>query len=854
MLDRLLPALLFLTGAAGLVYEVVVARLLGQHLGSSGASQAVTLATFLGGLSLGAVLAGKAQTRWLATLRSPLAGYAVLEAAIGLWALLLPMVAEAVFAAWGGLAAAVEPGSAAAVAVKMAIAATLLLPLATAMGATLPALAVGLRRTWGDNVVTLIGRYYAINAAGAAAGALLAGFWLIEKVGLELPLTLGACVNFGVAFAVWRASPLPAEAESTQSEPAWQPTPVPTTLLAIALITGAVALCSEVLWTRLASLLLGASTYSFALMLAVAIAGIAMGSGWAVRALVAGQPALHLLATSQFIAGVAALVLVARSNELALELAVARSRLVPVPENYAIWLVGGGGWFALHLFPAAFGLGAVFPALLAAAHQAGCRADAATARLLAANTAGNLLGALGGGFVLMPVVGVEGALAVCGAVSLGLGAWAQWPEHNTRALRWPLAAVVCAGLWFAAFPPQDGALSRGLFRLRAATPQQAREQIQSLQGIRQVFRHDGKDATIVVDQYPDGLLIFRTNGKADGGTGDAATQLMLGHLGPLLHPAAKQALVIGLGTGQTAAALVSHAGMQVHAVELSAAVVQAAGLFSKHNDDVLHHPRLKITVADAREVLHSLPAQSLDLVVSEPSNPWIAGIADLYTAQAFERVRDRLRGSGLLVQWIHTYEMSDASLQAIVCTLHGVFAHVAVFRMDPGDLALVASATPLRFDADAAAKLLQQAAVVQSLRRRQRPEVPVTIDQFLITQLAGPSTVARLCQRFSAPLQEKFPRLEYTAPRDFFAGTSAARFVKALDTRVTAAPDTFFVAHLAAKPLDVGRRAALSTFLLAGHHGPEQALVAATTGQGQAPAGAPLAVALAAAVTALQAR
>lgn len=832
MIARLLLPMLFATGAAGLVYEVVVARLLAQHLGSSGSSQAVTLATFLGGLCAGALLAGRAQRTVLPKVSAPLLAYAVLEAGIGLWALLLPAVADLAFGLFATAAQGSEPGSVGHMLVKLALAATLLLPLATMMGATLPALSYGIARADAVGSVALVSRCYAVNAAGAAAGALLAGFWLVETFGLELPLTLGAAVNLGVAGIASRL--LRPAADSTANDPPAAPsapTGAPRSLLAVAFCTGAVALCCEIGWTRLASLLLGASTYSFAYMLGVTIIGIAAGSGLATRQLALGRSAPQVLGISQGLAGLGTALLVWRANPLAVELAVTRARLLPVPENYGLWLFIGGGWVALHLLPAALGLGAAFPALLAAAHVRGAHTDRATAQLLTWNTLGNLLGALGGGFVLLPLLGLERMLGLGAAVSLGLAA-----VSASKAQRWlPLSAAGTVLLALLVVPPADGALTRGLFRMRPQNPTVARREAKEVEKITQLFRKDGKDATIAVDRYADGLVIFRTNGKADGGTGDAATQVMLGHLGVLVRPQAKDALVIGLGTGQTAAALASHDHMRVNAVEMSAAVVEAARFFEASNDKVLRNPRVKVTVADAREVLAALPPASLDLVVSEPSNPWIAGIADLYTAESFGRVRERLRPGGVLVQWIHTYEMADSALRDILCTLQGVLPHVAVFRMDPGDLALVASAEPMAFDATAAAAALAAPGVTRHLDSHPSKDVPKSLDEFLAAQLCGPQTVAKVCQGFAAPLQERFPRLEYTAPRDFFAASSAAAMVSRLDTRMGRTADTWIAAQLRGLPLPLERRARVHAFLVAGHHSEEAPLHAATAPAGSLP-------------------
>ncbi|MSP93607.1 MAG: methyltransferase domain-containing protein, partial [Myxococcales bacterium] len=616
-------------------------------------------------------------------------------------------------------------------------------------------------------------------------------------------------------------------------------------------VTGFVSLCCEVVWTRLNGLLLGASVYAFAAMLFVVIAGISAGSAIASRALQRGVLPARVLSVSQAIAAAATFGLVARLAPLPVDLLGLRTRLAPLVENYDAWLLLGGGFIALHLLPAAMALGASFPALLAAASRSGVRTDRATAWILASNTLGNLTGALGGGFLLMPWLGLEYALLLGGALSLAIALVTAWRAGTPRDLAAPIVIGVVAALLFALQPPDTGPVQWGLFRQRQQKLATISGTVAGLASQQTLFREDGKDASVVVTRYPNGILVFRTNGKADGSTVDVVTQVMLGHLGLLFGtPAApgtgRDVFVVGLGTGQTAAALAVHPDARVTVAELSPSVVDVARLFRRFNHDVLRHPRVHVVVADAREVLRSFAPASLDLVVSEPSNPWVVGVADLYTIEHFQRVRERLRPNGVLVQWIHSYEISEGVLRAILCTLHSVFPHVAVFRMDEGDLALVASAQPQGLhrptagDLDAAERTLLQPEVQGELASHGQAKVPRTLDHWLATQLCGPATVADICGGFAGALEERFPRVEYEAPRDFFAGTKADAFVRRLDTRIGdgrsgRVPDTALVAHLQRKPLDAARRASLHDFLASGGHERERPLVAATAPAGEMP-------------------
>lgn len=823
MLDRLVPLLLLLTGLTGLVYEVVLGRLLALHLGSSGASQAVTLATFLGGMALGAALAGGPLRRIVTRLGRPLQAYALLEAAIGLWALVLPDLATVAFRVFTELASGLPPGGILTTGAKLLLAAALVLPLTAAMGATLPVLAAGVQRAAPDRGVHLVSRYYVVNAAGATLGAALAGFWLMEALGLTQPLRIGGLVNLGVAALAWlaagRVAVAPADL-STDAEPLPGLAP-PRDLVLAAFATGFVALSAEVLWTRLVGLLLGSSVYAFAFMLVVSIAGISSGSALSAGLIGRGRDPARVLSASQALAAAATALLLVRLDRLPVELAQLRLAIPPRPDHYETWLWQGCGWLALHLLPAAMALGASFPALLAAARARGAATDRSTARILAFNTLGNLVGSLSCGFVLMPVLGIEGALMLGFVLSLAVALLTVPRPATLGDLAIPGVTALAAGLALAVAAPDGYSLTAGLFRLRDQKPEQVQAYLTAMRTRMQVvYRHDGKDATITVNRTRDGHLSLRTNGKSDGGTStDMLTQIYSGYLGLLHRPQARQAFVVGLGTGQTVAALASHPQVQVHVVELSPAVVDAVHLFAGANLEVWKNPRVHITVADAREVLRTLPDHSLDVVASEPSNPWVVGVADLFTLDSFTRIHQKLRPGGVLVQWLQTYETSDATVRSILCTLQSVFPYVAVYRLTSGDLGLVASDQPLTLDFPRAEAMLRNPGVQALFDRLGRPDLPRTMDEVLVGQLCGSRTIAAFCQGFHEPLRDEQPSIEYLAPRDFFAAASAKATVRQLDTRAGRDParlgDVELRRWLEERPLDEARRLALFAHLKA---------------------------------------
>lgn len=846
MFERRVPLLLLASGGCGLLYEVVLGRFLALYVGSSGASHAITLVAFLGGLSAGALVAGRWQGRLVARFlpgRSPatsaLVAYAALEIFAAGWAAAFPKLADAVFSAYYALTSGLDPSGAVTLAWKLAVSFALVVPLTFAMGATLPVLAAGLERSVGARSVAAVSRAYSWNALGGAAGALLTGFVLVSTFGLDRTLLLGALVNLLVAAAALLTARRLREAEwadgaaITETPEIRDDSAIPPgawRLVAAAGVTGFVTLAAEIVWMRLAGLLLGASVYAFALMLTIVIVAIAAGSRLATAAIARGGAPEAVFATTQVIAAVGAALLVARLPHMSTELLILRAYLTPSEAAYPVWLAVAGLYFAAHVLPAALGLGASFPALLASSSRAGLGTARATAWMLGVNTSGNLAGAMVGAFLLMPALGPGSALLVGAGLSIANAALVFRPAG---ALRLASGAGVAAALVAAAWLPSPVALHIGLFRYHPGVPEEARAQAEELLASAEVrFERHARDASISVIAQ-DGRLTFRTNGKVDGGTGDTAPQVSLGHVGFLVQPDARDVFVVGLGTGQTAAAAVSHPGTQVTVAEIVPEMLDAARYFGPYNHEVLENERVRVVLTDAREALQHLPPASLDLVLSEPSNPWVVGVADLFTVEHYALTKSRLRPGGVLVQWVQQYELGEETLRSMLCTVRRVFPVVHVLRVGRGDLALLAGDESMRFDVAAARAEFDEPSVRAELASHDDGRVPRSMLGFLALQIAGPPTMARLCDGFDAPLELRRPRLEFDAPRGVFAERSSTEWVESFDLRSNPGGDgaDLLSRALADRPLDDQGRAELRTIFAARELRHERPLLRALSGE-----------------------
>src|SRR4051812_44024841 len=714
---RLFVLLYALSGAAALVYEVTWTRMLTLQLGHTVAAASTVLAAFMGGLAVGASIAGA-----LPGSKTSLRTYAILEVVVAAAALLLPF---ALGASVPALAWAYADGSAAArfAVVRVAISLALLGVPAAAMGATFPIAANWFARDAADT-----GVLYALNTAGAAAGAIAAGFFLIPAIGLRATTWIGAALNLTAAAGAWWLSsttinPEPAEpAEKSHPEKkghkalrvqrvlrstSSSSSPAPALACSAAAISGFAALVYEVAWTRLLALVIGPTTYAFATMAAAFISGLAIGSALGARlAARVRRPAVWLaamLVTSAITATAAAWMAATR-----MPLIVAAQVADPAAAFTQVIVTQAFGT-ALLLLPMTLALGATFPLALAVAGGADTIARDA-ALVYTANTAGAILGALSAGFVLIPALGLRltfqsaaiiGALGAAGCLVAALGE-RRTPNDERRTTprgaatfavrRSPFVVAAAVGVVSVAailvLPSWDRQLlASGAYKY---APYLGTDNFDTvLRAGTLDYYKEGAAGTVSVRRLT-GTTSLAIDGKVDASNaGDMLTQRMLGLLPVLIHGKAHDICIIGLGSGVTlgsalAADVVEHADV----VEISPEVVEASRFFDRENGGALSRPGVRLIVGDGRSHLLLTP-QRYDVIVSEPSNPWMAGVASLFTREFFAAARARLKPDGLLCQWAHTYDISPRDLQSIVATFGSVFPQGTLWMVGGGDLLLI---------------------------------------------------------------------------------------------------------------------------------------------------------------------
>jgi len=702
---EILVACLFVSGATALVYEVVWLRMLGLVFGHSVYAITAILAAFMGGLGLGSYVFG----RRAAGLSDPIRAYGMLEIGIGVYCALTPVLFWAASRLYlrlhGTLTASYETFSFVQLVLVFAV---LLVPTAL-MGATLPVLVQGLVRD--DNAISrTVGILYAVNTFGAVLGVALAGYVLLPAWGNRAVLWGAATANVTIGIVAigygWsrrarqERSASRARAprrEVARAEPGGGGDGLEARLIAGALaISGAVSMAYEVAWTRALALVIGSSTYAFSAMLVAFLIGIAGGAAacsyfWGAR-----RDGLTAFAVIQAGIGLSAALVVLvfeRMPDLFL-LALQHSRSAPFVQAVQIMVSG------LALLGPALLIGATFPCAVAACASTAARAGADTGRLYALNTLGAIVGAALTGFLLVPALGVRASIVAGIATNLVLGA-ALFATSRRAVPRWRwgasgacLAAVVVV-LFLPRWSPQ--VMSSGAIYALEYISDVSGGIAPVVAGREVLFYRDGPSATVAVTRSGD-YLSLRVNGKVDASSDptDMPTQLMLGHLPLLLHREPRDVLVIGLGSGITAGAVARHPVGRLDIVEIEPAVVHASSFFTRENGNVLGDRRARLIVADARNFLLTTPGR-YDVITSEPSNPWIGGVASLFSVEFFELARQRLRPGGLMVQWLHGYGLAPEDFAMIVATFRSVFPGTTVWQVAQGDYLLVGrpEATPI---------------------------------------------------------------------------------------------------------------------------------------------------------------
>ena len=702
------------SGCAALIYEVVWFQLLQLVIGSSAVSIGVLLGTFMGGMCLGSLMLPRVAA---ARRQHPLRVYAVLELGIGLIGLLvlfgMPVV-SGIYTYWAG-------SGVVGILLRGLAAAVCLLPPTLLMGATLPAISRWVESS--PEGVSWLGFFYGGNIAGGVIGSLLAGFYLLRIFDMAVATYVAVAINVTVAIlaiVIARSAPSTAETASVETLPAQVSGSATWAVYVAIALSGMTALGAEVIWTRLLSLLFGATVYTFALILAVFLFGLGIGSSL-------GSTIGRSTASPRAALGWCQMLLCA---------AIAWASFM-LTDSLPYWPINPSittdAWFTFQLdlvrclwvvLPAAILWGASFPLALAAVATRGQDPARLVGGVYAANTVGAIAGSLLASLLLVVWLGSQHAQqaliltsALSGLLVLSTGATEDAPGKRFQ-LAGTLVIIAAAAV--------AGLLSRSVHAVPGIFVAYGRYTATRLGQAEIIYMGEGWNASVAVSRLPGGVLNYHNAGKVQASSEpqDMRLQRMLGHLTTLIPERPASVLVIGCGAGVTAGAVSIDPAVQRETIaEIEPLVPKVVSkYFGDHNFNVVDNPKVHVQIDDARHFLMTTK-EKFDAVTSDPLDPWVKGAATLYTREFFETVKQHLNPGGAVTLFVQLYESNPEAVKSEIATFFEAFPNGVVWgNTNNGagyDLVLLGQVQPTKIDVAAVERKLHQPAyapLAQSLR------------------------------------------------------------------------------------------------------------------------------------------
>jgi spermidine synthase len=677
---RIICLLYGISGCAGLMYETAWIRAFTISFGNTLLSFSTVIGVYLAGLAIGSAGAGRTRTR------HGLAWYGAAEVFIAIYALAVPWLMETsqrllipFYSSGGGATLALARGL---------LSAAILFPATLAMGASFPWLASSCHSTESSSGVS---RIYAVNTAGGAAGALLTGLILIPAFGYRGAVITGSVLDIsaGVAALAMARRSMVSPVRSDPVRHSSMPGSVVSlsVLGAVAALSGCGTMLYEVVWNRVAGLLFGPTAATVTFTLAMVLIGLAAG---AVLASAVRRDEAIWLAGSQ--CAVAILLLVFSGAVTASPAWLAEQIRARSADPLQMELLEAGTLLVL-LLPVGTAAGVALPLAM---RLLGLTSREAVGKLYALNAAGCIGGALITGWLLVPALGMERTLYLGALMSAGAAVVLSRGHSSGRALRASAIAAGTLALAVFLFPRWDlVALTAGAYKY---APYYNQEVMGELHSGELVYLREGKTGTVTVRRI-GGSLVLAIDGKVDASDagGDLLTEKLLAQLPLRLAVRSRRVCVIGLASGVTAGAVLRYPIEQLDVLEISPEVVQASHWFDSVNGRPLDDPRTHLIVNDGRNHL-TLTRQSYDAILSEPSNPWIAGMNSLFTREFFQLAKSRLNPGGVLAQWFHLYNMPGDDLRSLLRAFTDVFPSATLWQLNDGDVLLTGGASETTSD------------------------------------------------------------------------------------------------------------------------------------------------------------
>jgi predicted membrane-bound spermidine synthase len=759
------------SGFAGLIYESIWSHYLKLFLGHAAYAQTLVLALFMGGMAIGSWLC----SRWSGSWANLLRGYALAEALIGLAALAFhPVFVAATDAAYESVLPALR-GDVPAMLFKWTLAGLLILPQSVLLGMTFPLMSAGLIRRYplapGESLAML----YFTNSLGAAIGVLASGFFMIERLGLPGTVQSAGLLNLGLAAVVWTLARGPERLEKGRSDaatPAASPGPY-RLFLAIALLTGTASFIYEIGWIRMLSLVLGSSTHSFELMLSAFILGLACGGYWVRRRIDSIGDPVRFLGIVQVAMGLAALATLPLYGQMFELMRALMNALAKTEAGYALFLLSSHGIALAIMFPATFCAGMTLPLITWTLLGHGEKAIGA---VYAANMLGSILGVFAAAHVGMPLLGLKGLISAGAALDIVLGLVLLWRLADAPRLRTAASAIAlaCFAAVLGAVHFDGHKMASGVFR---------RGDLYTESDATMLFHRDGKTATVSLMDFGTHRSL-RTNGKSDGAINmdpdgarisDEITMTLTAAIPLAYRPDAKSAAVIGIGTGLTTHTLLGSGTIRsVDTIEIEPAMAEASLRFAPRNSNAFADPRSHIVFDDAKSFFSTYD-RKYDIIISEPSNPWVSGVSSLFTGEFYRLARRYLNPGGVLVQWFQTYEIDTSLVASVLRALGESFPDYAVYVATNNDLLIVGG------DAQTLRRPLADITAMPGVARELRRVHVNSISEIEIRRLGGKRSLAPMFLSYGVPANSDFhPYLDLHAAKYRFLNGSAQELTRLL--------------------------------------------------------------------------
>ncbi len=679
------------SGLSGLIYESIWTHYLKLFLGHAAYAQTLVLIIFMGGMALGAW----ATSRFSHRIGNLLLGYAVVEGLIGLLALVFhPVFIQSTSFAYDSVIPSLDSVTAIKL-VKWSLATSLILPQSILLGSTFPLMSAGVIRIHPKKPGRTLAVLYFANSLGASVGALVSGFYLIEAVGLPGTIVTAGLINIVLAVFVWflcrgggdlRDPVLDPESKRSFNAPSGK---LLAGFMLCACFTGAASFMYEIGWIRMLNLVLSSSTHAFELMLSAFILGLAIGGFWIKGRIDSLPDQIGALGIIQLVMGALALATLPLYGLTFDVMSFALTALTKTEQGYWLFNLLSHGLAMAIMLPATICAGMTLPLLTCYLVSNGY-GEGSIGRIYAANTLGAIIGVVVGTQLIMPLLGVKNLITAGAGLDIALGLvllWyaASWADRK----RWGLAAAASAAvlifsvLWVDLDPIK---MSSGVYR-SGVIPMFGREVI---------FHRDGKTASIYLVKDKNQALSISTNGKPDAAiginrlVGDEPTMVLMAALPWAVHPSAKTVAVIGMGSGLTSHVLLTIPSIErVDTIEIEPAMVEGARGFGDRVANTFTDPRSKIHIEDAKTYF-SNHKEKYDLIISEPSNPWVSGVAGLFSTEFYSLIRGYLNEDGLLAQWLNLYEIDISLVASVIKAVSANFASYSIYAITDSDILIIA--------------------------------------------------------------------------------------------------------------------------------------------------------------------